>query len=102
MLSVAVVLFAYSTMISWSYYGERCWAWLFGDRSSGVYRVVFVFFVFIGSILTATNVLGFGDLMILGMALPNILGLYLLAGKARSSLDDYWGKLQRGEFKVYK
>lgn len=101
-LSVAVVLFAYSTMISWSYYGERCWAWLFGDGSSTVYRIIFVFFVFLGSVLTATNVLEFGDLMILGMALPNILGIYFLTGKVRERLDDYMGKLARGEFKVYK
>ena len=102
LLSVAVILFAYSTMISWSYYGERCWVWLFGDGSSTSYRILFVCFVFIGSILTSTNVLEFGDLMILGMALPNILGIYFLTGKVRSSLDDYWGKLQRGEFPTFK
>ena len=101
-LSVAVILFAYSTMISWSYYGERCWVWLFGDGSSTIYRIIFVVFVFVGSILTSTNVLAFGDLMILGMALPNILGIYFLTGKVRASLDDYWGKLKSGEFKVYK
>jgi AGCS family alanine or glycine:cation symporter len=101
-LAVAVVLFAYSTMISWSYYGERCWAWLFGDHTSTFYRLIFVAFTFIGSILTATNVLGFGDLMILGMAFPNVLGLYFLAGKVRGSLDDYWDKLRSGQFKLYK
>ena len=101
-LAVAVILFAYSTMISWSYYGERCWAWMFGDNSSTVYRIIFLVFVFLGSVVTATNVLEFGDLMILGMALPNILGIYFLTGKVRSSLDDYWGKLQRGEFPTFK
>jgi AGCS family alanine or glycine:cation symporter len=101
-LSIAVMLFAYSTMISWSYYGERCWAWMFGDRSSLIYRILFLIFVFLGSVATATNVLAFGDLMILGMAFPNIAGVLLLSGKVRRSLDDYWGKLQRGEFKIYK
>lgn len=101
-LSVAVVLFAFSTMISWSYYGERCWAWLFGDHTSTYYRLIFVAFVFIGSILTATNVLEFGDLMILGMAFPNILGIYFLTGKVKGSLDDYMAKLNSGEFKTYK
>ncbi len=97
-LSVAVVLFAFSTMISWSYYGERCWAWLFGDGSSMVYRWLFLLMVFLGSIISSTNVLEFGDLMILGMAFPNVLGLYFLAGGVKSDLDDYLGKLKRGEF----
>ncbi len=100
-LSAAVFLFAFSTMISWSYYGERCWAWLFGDGSSQVYRLLFVTFVFLGSIITATNVLDFGDLMILGMAFPNVLGVLLLSGKVRAALDDYWGKYKRGELKRY-
>lgn len=100
-LSAAVFLFAFSTMISWSYYGERCWAWLFGDGSSQVYRLIFVTFVFLGSIITATNVLDFGDLMILGMAFPNVLGLLLLNGKVRAALDEYWGKYKRGELKTY-
>jgi AGCS family alanine or glycine:cation symporter len=97
-LSVAVVLFAFSTMISWSYYGERCWAWLFGDGSSMVYRWLFLLMVFLGSIISSTNVLDFGDLMILGMAFPNVLGLYFLAGGVKSDLNDYLDKLKKGEF----
>jgi alanine or glycine:cation symporter, AGCS family len=98
-LSVAVVLFAFSTMISWSYYGERCWAWLFGDGSSMVYRGLFLVFAFLGSIVTAGNVLDFSDLMILGMAFPNILGLLLLSSKVRGLLDEYTGMLKSGEIK---
>ena len=45
--------------------------------------------------------LDFGDLMILGMALPNLIGVYLLSGKVRHALDDYWSKYQAGQFKVY-
>ena len=101
-LSVAVILFAYSTMISWSYYGERCWTWMFGDRSSLIYKLVFLVFVFLGSIITAENVLNFGDLMILGMAFPNVLGVVLLSGKVKRALDDYMGKLAIGEFKAFK
>ena len=97
-LSAAVVLFAFSTMISWSYYGERCWAWLFGDGSSMVYRVLFLIMVFLGSIITSTNVLEFGDLMILGMAFPNVLGLYFLSGGVKKDLDVYMTKLKNGEF----
>ncbi len=101
-LAVAVFLFAYSTIISWSYYGERCWAYLFGDGSSMVYRLLAVLFVFLGSIITATNILNFGDMMIFSMAFPNILGVLLLSGKVRRALDDYWEKLRRGELQTYK
>ena len=100
-LSVAVLLFAYSTMISWSYYGERCSVWLWGPGASKYYKAVFLLFVFLGSIITSQNILGFGDLMILGMSLPNLIGVYLLSGKVKGALDDYWGKFQAGQFKVY-
>ncbi len=99
-LSVAVVLFAFSTMISWSYYGERCWAFLFGDSASMSYRIIFLIFTFLGSIVSATNVLDFGDLMIFGMAIPNIIGVVLLSGKVRKDLDKYWQKLKNGELEV--
>jgi AGCS family alanine or glycine:cation symporter len=98
-LSVAVLLFAFSTMISWSYYGERCWAFLFGDGSSMIYRLLFLVFTFLGSIVTATNILDFSDLMILAMAFPNILGVLLLSGKVRVDLDEYLAKLKSGEIK---
>ena len=100
-LSVAVFLFAYSTMISWSYYGERCAVWLFGAKASLPYKVLFLTFTFLGSVITATQILNFGDLMILGMAFPNLLGVYILSGKVRAMLRDYWQKYQAGEFQVY-
>lgn len=100
-LSAAVFLFAYSTMISWSYYGERCWSWMFGDNTSGIYRAIFLVFVFLGSVITSTNVLDFGDLMILGMAFPNVLGLFILSPLVKRELDAYWAKKKAGEFKVY-
>ncbi|WP_417384441.1 alanine/glycine:cation symporter family protein [Gimesia sp.] len=99
-LSVSVILFAYSTMISWSYYGERCWAFLFGDSAkiSLAYRILFLVFVVLGSVVSATNVLDFGDLMILGMAFPNILGVLLLSNRVKRELDKYWSRYKSGEF----
>ncbi len=96
-LSVAVILFAYSTMISWSYYGERCWAHLFGPRSSLAYKMIFLIFVVLGSIVTEGNMLDFSDMLILSMAFPNILGVVLLSGKVRRRLDDYWRRYKAGE-----
>ena len=96
-LAIAVFLFAFSTMISWSYYGERCWVFLFGQGSSMVYRVIFLFFVVLGSILNLGNVVGFSDLMILGMAFPNILGLFLLNKQVADKLNDYWERYSSGQ-----
>jgi len=101
-LCMAVFLFAYSTMISWSYYGERCWSHLFGQRLSMVYKVMFLVAVMLGSIINAGNVLEFSDLMILSMALPNILGVILMSGKIRLALNDYWGRYMAGEMEPYR
>jgi len=94
-LAVAVFLFAFSTMISWSYYGERCWVYLFGDSSSIFYKILFLIFTFLGSIITATNILDFSDLMILGMAFPNILGLVILSGVVKKDLNHYLKSLPK-------
>ena len=96
-LSLAVCLFAYSTLISWSYYGERCWSHLFGSKTAILYKIMFLGFVLIGSVVTAANLKDFSDLMILSMAFPNILGVALLSGKIRRALDDYWRRLKAGE-----
>jgi len=96
-LSASVVLFAYSTMIAWSYYGERCWTYMFGEKSSMAYRIIFVMFVVIGSMTSAGNILEFSDLLLLGMAFPNFIGLYLLHGKVREALAQYLFRLRTGE-----
>lgn len=101
-LSIAVFLFAYSTMISWSYYGERCWTFLFGSGQSLVYRIFFLGFVWIGCIIEPGAVTDFSDLMILSMAFPNIIGVVLLTPKLRDALESYWSKYKSGEFKTYK
>ena len=101
-LFAAVVLFAFSTLISWSYYGERCFTSLFGMRSSMVYKILFLIFTVLGSIVTKGNILAFSDLFILSMALPNILGLYLLSGKVRRELDTYMEKVKNGKIAPHK
>jgi AGCS family alanine or glycine:cation symporter len=96
-LSLTAFLFAFSTMISWSYYGEQCWATLFGIRSILLYKVIFLAFTWTGAIFEAQAVIDFGDLMILGMAFPNLIGVVLLSGKIRAQLDDYWERLRAGK-----
>jgi AGCS family alanine or glycine:cation symporter len=101
-LSVAVFLFAFSTMISWSYYGERCVVFLTSEKFSVPYKCVLLIVVFLGAISTAHNVFDFGDLMILGMGVPNVLGLYIMHGKVKEHLNTYLEKLKSGEIKPYK
>ena len=101
-LSGAVMLFAYSTMVSWSYYGERAWEYLFGERAIILYRVIFVCFVFIGSVTALKNVLDFSDMMILGMAFPNIIGGVILSPQIKAALQDYWTRLKAGQMAEYR
>jgi AGCS family alanine or glycine:cation symporter len=98
LLSFTAVLFAFSTMISWSYYGEQCWTYLFGVRSIMGYKATFLLFTCLGAIFQADAVIDFGDMMILGMAFPNIIGVVMLSGRIKSELDTYMGKLRNGEF----
>lgn len=95
-LALAVFLFAVSTMISWSYYGERCWAYLFGPQTSILYRALFLVFVVLGALLELGSVIEFSDLMILGMAFPNIMGAVLLSNRVKRSLQDYWARYRSG------
>ena len=98
LLSLAVLLFAFSTMISWSYYGERSWTYLFGPGSAMLYKVIFLVMSVLGAVLKLGSVIDFSDAMILGMAFPNILGAVLLSGRVREALDDYWTRYKKGEF----
>ena len=101
-LAIVICLFAYSTMISWEYYGERAWEYLFGSGSLIVFRLLFVAFVFIGAVTQLGNVISFSDLMILSMAFPNIVGGIILSPLIKARLQEYWGRLQRGEMQRFK
>ncbi len=103
-LMVCVVLFAYSTMISWCYYGERAWIYLLDHLGEGVglssvmvFRIIFLIFVYIGAVANFQSVIDFTDLLILSMAYPNILGCLILAPRIRRAVQDYWRRLKAGE-----
>lgn len=103
-LLVAIILFAFSTMISWSYYGIKSWTFLFGKSKAAItsYKVIFLLIIIVGSASSLGNVIAFSDMMILGMAFPNILGLYFLSGEVRRDLTEYFRQLKSGEIKAYK
>ncbi len=103
-LAIAAVLFAFSTMISWSYYGLKAWTYVFGNtkKMENAYKIIFLFFVVLGSSVALGSVLDFSDMMILAMAFPNILGLLLLSGEVRADLRSYFKRLKSGEIVKYK
>jgi AGCS family alanine or glycine:cation symporter len=103
-LAVASILFAFSTMISWSYYGQKAWTYVFGNtkKMENAYKIIFLFFVVLGSSVALGSVLDFSDMMILAMAFPNILGLLLLSGEVRRDLKSYFKRLKSGEIVKYK
>ncbi|MEM9347097.1 MAG: alanine/glycine:cation symporter family protein [Planctomycetota bacterium] len=96
-LSVSIVLFAFSTMISWCYYGERAWGYLIGLKSVIVFRLIFVACVFVGAVASLGPVIDFADAMLLTMALPNIIGGLILAKLVKRELKAYWARYQAGE-----
>lgn len=98
-LTVAVVFFAFSTMISWSYYGKQAWAYLFGKSQLAdlIYKGIFCVFVVIGAALSLGKVFTFSDAMIFAMCFPNVLGLYILAPEANRLLKNYLRRVKTGE-----
>ncbi len=102
-LTLAVVLFAFSTMISWSYYGLKAWTYLFGESmiTDIVYKVMFLSFVVIGSSMELGSVIDFSDAMIFAMAFPNMLGIYFLLPVVKKELNEYWAEYKAGTLQKF-
>ena len=101
-LAIVVFLFSYSTMISWYYYGNKGWKYLFGDSYISLYQGMYLGCTILGAIASLGNVIDFSDMMILSCAFPNIIGAMFLLPKLKSHLDDYWSRYQAGKFQTYK
>ncbi len=98
-LGIAVILFALSTMISWSYYGLKAWTYLLGESKTNeiIYKAIFCLFVIVGSAISAKAVFDFGDAMIFAMCFPNVFGLYFLMPKVKAAFNDYMRRVKSGE-----
>ncbi|MEU6645990.1 alanine/glycine:cation symporter family protein [Saccharomonospora sp. NPDC046836] len=98
-LTVAVVLFALSTLITWGYYGQKAWTFLFGKTrtSERVYQLVFCLLTIAGCVLTLGSVLNFADAVLFLLALFNIIGLHLLMPVVKREVADFAAKLRSGE-----
>ncbi|WP_271394023.1 alanine/glycine:cation symporter family protein [Aequorivita sinensis] len=90
-LTIAVIMFAFSTMISWSYYGMQGWVYLFGRGkvTELVYKLLFCIFIWIGSVISLGSVINFSDAMIFAMVVPNIIGVVILTPVVRKELNRY-------------
>lgn len=102
-LAIAVILFAFSTMISWSYYGLKAWTYLFGEGKTTelIFKIIFCIFTVIGAAASLGKVIDFSDAAIFAMAVVNITALYFLMSVVKEELASYVGRLKTGEIKKF-
>lgn len=102
-LALAVLMFAISTMISWSYYGLKAWTYLFGEGKTNelIYKLMFCVFVVIGCSVGFSAVIDFSDAAIFAMSIFNIIGLYFLMPVVKAELHKFMNKVRTGEYKRY-
>ncbi len=92
---IAVLLFAYSTLLSWSYYGQQAFTFIFGKRGVLLYKVLFCLLIFVGAKWSLGPVLNFSDIMLGLMALPNLIAVLLLLPKVRAASKDYFSRMSQ-------
>lgn len=102
-LTVSVILFAFSTMISWSYYGLQAWLFLFGKNKFNevLYKVIFCLFVVLGAGASLSAVTDFSDAMIFAMAVPNLIGLFFLLPVVKMELARYKAYIKSGDWRQF-
>jgi AGCS family alanine or glycine:cation symporter len=103
-LSFIAILFAFSTILSWSYYGLKGWTYIVGESTwaENIFKIFFCIFIALGCTINLTAVLDFSDAVIFVVALPNIFGLYILAPVIKSELANYQKRLKSGEIKNFR
>jgi AGCS family alanine or glycine:cation symporter len=103
-LAFAALLFAFSTMISWSYYGLKGWTYLFGESERGqtIYKLIFCAFVALGCVVQLGPILDISDALVFLICVPNILGLYFLAPIVKKEMESYFARVKSGEIRKFK
>lgn len=101
-LAIAALLFAFSTMISWSYYGLKGWTYLFGEGTQTIYKIIFCVFVALGCMVQLGPILDISDALVFLICVPNILALYFLAPEVRAEMNKYRARIASGEIRKYK
>ncbi|HUV23702.1 MAG TPA: alanine/glycine:cation symporter family protein [Gammaproteobacteria bacterium] len=103
-LAFAALMFAFSTMISWSYYGLKGWTYLFGEDERGqtIYKILFCVFVALGCVVQLGPILDISDALVFLICVPNILGLYFLAPIVKREMISYFARVESGEIRKFK
>lgn len=93
-LSIAAIMFAFSTMLAWAYYGTKAWTYIFGEGKGKerLFGLIFCIFIVIGAAIKLDAILDFADALIFVMAIPNLIGLYIMAPEVKQDLKVYWAK----------
>ena len=101
-ITIAVLLFAFSTIITWSYYGEVALIFLFGNKAIVPFKWVFIIVILLGANISLDAVINFSDLMIGLMVIPNVIAIIYLMEDVFDDTSNYLKKLKNNEFKKYK
>jgi AGCS family alanine or glycine:cation symporter len=103
-LAVAALLFAFSTAVSWSYYGLKAWTYLFSEHpiSENIFKLVFCGFLALGCMIQLSAVLDFSDAMVFLISVPNILGLYFYAPEVKREVSVFMAAVSSGEVRNYR
>ncbi|MFM1538947.1 alanine/glycine:cation symporter family protein [Helcococcus bovis] len=91
-VSIGLTLFAFSTIVGWYYYGERCFAYLFGEKHVLIYRIVYIPLIYVGAIGGLEDIWAISDTLNGLMAIPNLIGLFLLSGVVVKKTNEYFNK----------
>lgn len=93
-LSFVALMFAFSTMLAWAYYGTKGWTYLVGESAGRrlIFSLIFCVFIVIGASIQLSAILDFADALIFVMAIPNLIGLYVMAPEIKADLQQYWAK----------
>ena len=102
-LTIAVIMFAFSTSLTWFYYGQRSFLWLVGDKPGAdlLFKLSYLLTLVIGSAMSLAPVMDMADALLLAMGIPNILGLFLLRKEVKAMLNDYMARVKSGVIKPY-
>ena len=98
-LTIAIFLFAFSTTLTWSYYGVQAAQSLFGETKlvTNIFKVIYLLTIVLGASIGLGAVIDFADMMILTLAIPNLIGAYLMSGSVAKDLKEYMAKIKSGE-----
>ena len=98
-IAIAGLLFAFSTMIAWSYYGEIGAGYLFGNKILSSYKIFFVVLSFLGALMSVKLVVNVSDILVAMLAIPNTIALLLLSNKLARFTNEYFSDLKSGKMK---